>query len=70
MKNPENQSIRSDYEMEMLCTVQYLITLRMQKSTQSEMSKKLGVSMRNIANFENYRTFSGYLIWGYEKLLK
>lgn len=37
--------------------------------TQSDMAHKLGVSLRTIQHFENYRCENFYLIFGYKRIL-
>jgi transcriptional regulator with XRE-family HTH domain len=40
-----------------------------QNFTQSYMAHKLGVSIRTIQHFENYRCENYYLIFGYKRIL-
>lgn len=40
-----------------------------QNITQSEMAHRLGVSLRTIQHFENYRCENYYLIFGYKRIL-
>ena len=40
-----------------------------QNFTQSEMAHRLGVSLRTIQHFENYRCENFYLIFGYKRIL-
>jgi transcriptional regulator with XRE-family HTH domain len=45
------------------------IQRKAQNFTQSDMAHKLGVSLRTIQHFENYRCENYYLIFGYKRIL-
>lgn len=68
MKNPENQ-ILAEFECRILTKSQEVIAQRPQKFTQSEMARRLCVSIKTIQNFETSRSVSAYLLFGYTKLL-
>jgi DNA-binding transcriptional regulator YiaG len=55
------------------CFSQQVTELTLQRKaqniTQSEMAHRLGVSLRTVQNFENYRCENYYLIFGYKRIL-
>jgi len=69
MKSPENQYLMK-FETLILSRSQSLIQDRPQYFTQSEVARRLGVSLKTIQNFEAYRCVSPYLCFGYEQLIK
>lgn len=69
MKNLVKISLREEYDLLFMEKVQRLTIRRTQKFTQEFMSKELNVSLRTIQNFEAYKSFNAYLLFGYQKIL-
>ena len=64
------QNIKDEYIVRFMQQVQFLVAQRKEQNfTQNDMAVILGVSLKTIQNFENYRCFDGFLIFGYKKIL-
>jgi DNA-binding XRE family transcriptional regulator len=59
------QNIKDEYIVRFMQQVQFLVAQRKEQNfTQNDMAVMLGVSLKTIQNFENYRCFDGFLIFG------
>ena len=66
----DKESMKYNYTLAMCSKIQELSAKRAQKFTQVEMAHKLDVSLKTIQNFEAFRTFDSWMIWGYREILK
>jgi DNA-binding XRE family transcriptional regulator len=63
--------MKEDFEIQAMTKVQDLIVKRKDlRINQIELAFRLGVSLKTIQNFENYKSLnSAYLFYGYETIL-
>ena len=69
-ETPQNTN-KAEYEANVLMEIQECIYLRNRiKVSQEKISELLGVSLKTVQRFENYKSMNNYLIWGYKKIFK
>lgn len=69
MKTTDNQLLKTNYAALFCHHVQSLVFRRNNlRISQQHMAHKIGVSLRTIQNFENYKCQDAYLIWAYKQI--
>lgn len=58
------------FEADWNLQVQELVALRRSKMSQSEIAEQIGVSLKSIQRFENYRSHNIKIMYHYKLLLK
>jgi DNA-binding XRE family transcriptional regulator len=70
MKNTINQQLKNNYTLKFYKDVQNLTYKRKSLGiNQNIMSVKIGVSVKTIQNFENYKCMDYFLIYSYTQIL-
>jgi len=68
MKNITEKELKEGYNSLFCKAIQKYSYIRATKMSQQEVAYKIGVSLKTIQRFENYKTQSGYLLYAYKRL--
>lgn len=59
----------AEFEAKIMMRMQYVIYIRRSTLTQQQMAYNIGVSLKTIQRFENYKLIDPFLCFAYEKIL-